>query len=73
MKIEFTAKEPTHLRVRYNDKVIYDQVLPVGPHDIDVVHPKTCGKAEASFVYGEEEMLLGTADYGECKCAAGSH
>jgi len=74
MKIEVTPKEPMHIRVRYEGKVIYDEVLQPGPHNIEVDHPKTCGKAELFLVEDDDsEFPIGSADYGPCNCEAGTH
>jgi hypothetical protein len=75
MKIEMTPKEKTHIRVRYNGEVVCDQVLEAGkPYVIEAEHPKTCGKAEAFFVEEDgSEFPIGSADYGPCTCAAGTH
>ncbi len=66
MRIQLDPKEPLHMRVKYNGKVVFDQTLQPGPHDIDVAHPKCCGKAEA-FIVEEDgtEIPLGSADYGD--------
>jgi hypothetical protein len=74
MKIEVNPKEPMHIRVRYEGKVIHDEVLQPGPHAIEVDHPKTCGKAELFLVEDDDsEFPIGSADYGPCTCAAGTH
>ena len=54
MKIEIEPKEPMHLRVRYNGKVIWDETLQPGKHVIEVEHPKTCGVAELSLVESDD-------------------
>lgn len=72
MRIEVTPKEPMHMRVRYNGKVIWDETLTPGKHDIEVEHPKTCGKAELFLVEDDDsEFPIGSAEYGECKCEGG--
>ena len=72
MKIEITPKEATQIRVRYAGKVIFDQTLEAGRlHVIEAEHPKCCGTAEAFLVEGEDEMLIGSADYGTCNCPSG--
>jgi hypothetical protein len=74
MKIEITPKEPMRIRVRYNGEVVYDQKLEAGRLAvIEAEHPKTCGKAEA-FIVEEDgsEFPIGSADYGNCECAAGT-
>jgi len=69
MHIEMNPKEPQRIIVRYNGKVVFDQTLQPGPNDITVDHPKTCGKAELSFVEEDgSEFPVGEADYGECQC-----
>jgi hypothetical protein len=73
MKIESNADEPTHFRVKYNGRVIFDQVFQPGPLSIDVEHPKNCGTAECYLVYGNDESLFGVAVYGPCSCADGPH
>jgi len=74
MHIEITPNEPTRVLVRYQDKVVYDQLLEANKsYVIDAEHPKTCGKAQAFLVFGEDEMMIGEADYGDCQCPAGTH
>ena len=69
MRIQIDPKQPTRLRVRYNGKEVFDQTLQPGHHDIDVVHPKTCGKAELFRVKDDgSEVPMGSANYGTCEC-----
>ncbi|CAN5407203.1 hypothetical protein BH11CYA1_BH11CYA1_48500 [soil metagenome] len=69
MRIEINPKEPMRLRVRYNGKEVFDQTLQPGPHDIDIAHPKTCGKAELFLVEDDgSEFPMGGTDYGDCHC-----
>jgi|JI102314A2RNA_FD_contig_31_8677141_length_476_multi_3_in_0_out_0_2 hypothetical protein len=70
MRIEIDPKEPMRIRVRYNGKEVFDQTLQPGPNDINIEHPKTCGKAEAFIVEDDgSEFPLGHADYGTCECS----
>jgi hypothetical protein len=75
MKIEFTETEPTRLRVRYNGRIVFDEILQPGPHNIEVKHPTTCGRAEAFLVEddGSTELSIGSVNYGPCNCSTGSH
>lgn len=72
MRIEIDPKEPMHLRVRYNGKIIWDETLQPGKHEIEVEHSKTCGTAELSLVEDDDsEFPIASAQYGECKCDGG--
>ena len=73
MKIEVNPKEPMQFRVRYNGKIVFDEVLQPGPHKVEAEHPKTCGVAQCFIVEGDDEMEIGRAEYGECQCAPGTH
>jgi len=69
MRIMIDPKAPIRLKVRYNGTEVFDQTLQPGAHDIDVAHPKTCGKAELFKVKDDgTEVPMGSADYGECEC-----
>ncbi|MFA6213360.1 MAG: hypothetical protein WCT03_10710 [Candidatus Obscuribacterales bacterium] len=69
MRIQTDLKEPMRIRVRYNGKEVYDQTLQPGPHDINIEHPKTCGKAEAFIVEDDgSEFPMGSTEYGDCEC-----
>ncbi len=73
MRLEVTPKEPWHVRIKHNGKVVLDKVLEANvAHVVEAEHPK-CGKAEAFLVEGDDEMPLGSAEYGECQCADGPH
>lgn len=71
MRVQMDPKEPFHLRIKYNGEVKFDQVLQPGPHDINVEHPKCCGKAEAFLVEEDgTEVPIGSAEYGaQCQGA----
>ncbi len=72
MRIIIDPKEAIQVRVKYNGGVIYDQTLQPGHHDIDVVHPKCCGVAEAFLVDSDgAETPIGSADYGKCGGSCG--
>lgn len=69
MRIEIDLKEPMRIRVRYNGKEVFDQTLQPGPNDINIEHPKTCGKAEAFIVEDDgSEIPIGSTEYGDCEC-----
>lgn len=73
MRLEVTPKEPMHVRIKHNGKVVFDKVLEANvEHKIVAEHPN-CGKAEAFLVEGEDEMLIGSTTYGDCECADGPH
>ena len=66
MRLEVTPKEPWHIRIKDNGKVVLDKVLEAGvAHVVETERP-SCGKSEAFLVEGDEEMLIGSAEYGEC-------
>lgn len=66
MRLEVTPDEPMHIRIKDNGKVVLDKVLEAGvAHVVETERP-ACGKSEAFLVEGDEEMLIGTASYGEC-------
>lgn len=67
MRIVFDPTEEVQLRVKYNGNVVYDQKLEPGHHDVDVDHPKNCGRAEAFLVESDgTEIPIGSAEYGKC-------
>lgn len=76
MRLIFDPANPVRIRVKYNGSTVYDQLHQPGKHDIDVTHPKSCGKAEA-FIVGDDgsETPMGTTDYGTCstQCSCGGH
>ncbi len=66
MRIEVTPKEQWHVRIKDNGKVVLDKVLEAGvAHVVETAAP-ACGKTEAFLVEGDEEMLIGSAEYGAC-------
>ncbi|MBX9952015.1 MAG: hypothetical protein K2Y39_22775 [Candidatus Obscuribacterales bacterium] len=66
MRLEVTPKEPWHIRIKNNGKVVLDKVLEANvAHVVETERPP-CGKSEAFLVEGDEEMLLGSAEYGAC-------
>lgn len=66
MRIEVTPKEPWHIRIKDNGKVVLDKVLEAGvAHVVETERP-ACGKSEAFLVEGDAEMLIGSATYEAC-------
>ncbi len=66
MRLEVTPKEPWHIRIKDNGKVVLDKVLEAGvAHVVETVAP-ACGTTEAFLVEGDDEMLIGSAEYGAC-------
>lgn len=64
MKVAVTPDEPFHLRVRYNGEQIFEKHIAAGEKfEQDIETPKVTGKAEVFVVEGDEEMLIGTAEY----------
>lgn len=66
MKLEVTPKEPWHIRIKDNGVVVLDKVLEANVAHVVETPAPSCGKTEAFLVEGEEEMLIGTAEYGAC-------
>ncbi len=66
MRLEVTPKEPWHVRIKDNGKVVLDKVLEAGVAHVVETEAPACGVTEAFLVEGEDEMLIGTATYGEC-------
>jgi hypothetical protein len=66
MRLEVTPKEPWHIRIKDNGKVVLDKVLEAGVAHVVETEAPACGKTEAFLVEGDEEMLIGSADYGAC-------
>ena len=67
MRLETTPKEPMHIRIKDNGKVVLDKVLEAGVAHVIETPPPPCGKSELFLVEGDEEMFLGEGGpYGQC-------